>query len=293
MSDIPLSAFAPPLVGALSLAGLFGYLWLVDRQRWLGLWTAAWVLWFVRLAWGSMVGGMRVGSGDATARVLAMTYTTFVLLGTAAFSGRRLPPWWWLAAVPVLVWRILPPAPADSFEPRVVAYALVLGAGWVWAGLLFGRADPRMGLERWIPAVALCLMGIHQASIPLVARIPDYEPWAMSLTLSLQIAIGVGVLVAFGRRQRVEIEDTDRALERALTRALSGYIPICAGCKSIRDEGERWVPLESFLGSRTEASLSHGIFPRCMVELYPEYLDDEEPPGAGTRPGLDGGPASA
>lgn len=280
-------------MGAASLASVFGYLWLVDRRRWLGLWTAAWALWFVRLAWGSVTGGMGVGSGDAVPPILAMTYTTFVLLGAAEFSERRLPPWWFVAAVPALLLRILPPPIVDPLSPRMVVYAVVLGGGWVWAGLLFGGSDRRMGPERWIPTVALCCMGLHQASIPFVAGIPGYEPWALGLTLSLQITIGLGVLVAFGRRQRVQIQVADEALQHALTRALSGYLPICAGCKSIRDEEERWVPLESFLGSRTEASLSHGICPRCMTELYPEYLDDQAPPAADGPAASDGGDGSA
>ena len=133
-----------------------------------------------------------------------------------------------------------------------------------------------MGPERWIPSVALCLMGLNQMSIPWVADIPGYEPWALGLILALQISIGVGVLAAFGRKQRVEIREAHAALETALTQALSGYIPICSGCKSVRDEEERWVAIESYLGRRTEASLSHGICPRCMVDLYPEYVDDQD-----------------
>lgn len=72
-TGVPSIAFAPPLVGAFVLAVLFGYLWLVHRSRPLGLWTVAWGLWFVRLAYGLAVGGMGVGSSDVIPRVLAMT----------------------------------------------------------------------------------------------------------------------------------------------------------------------------------------------------------------------------
>lgn len=113
-------------------------------------------------------------------------------------------------------------------------------------------------------------------SIPWVADLPGYEPWALGIIPALQFSIGVGVLAAFGHKQRVEIREAQAALETALTRALSGYLPICAGCKSIRDDEDRWVSIESFLGERTGASLSHGICPRCTVEPYPEYLDDQD-----------------
>ncbi len=119
-------------------------------------------------------------------------------------------------------------------------------------------------------------MGVNQVSIPWVADLPGYEPWALGIIPALQFSIGVGVLAAFGHKQRVEIREAQAALETALTRALSGYLPICAGCKSIRDDEDRWVSIESFLGERTGASLSHGICPRCTVEPYPEYLDDQD-----------------
>lgn len=124
-------------------------------------------------------------------------------------------------------------------------------------------------------AVALSLMGLNQMSIPWVADLPGYEPWALAIILALQIAVGIGVLAAFGRKQRVETREAHAALERALTQALSGYLPICAGCKSVRDEHEHWVPIETYLGQRTDAALSHGICPDCMVRLYPEFMDDQ------------------
>nr|WP_319521998.1 hypothetical protein [uncultured Desulfosarcina sp.] len=62
-------------------------------------------------------------------------------------------------------------------------------------------------------------------------------------------------------------------LERICQKVLSGFIPICASCKSIRDEKGVWPQLEAYVQKRTEATFSHGICPECVKKLYP-YLSD-------------------
>jgi len=61
-------------------------------------------------------------------------------------------------------------------------------------------------------------------------------------------------------------------LSEALTKVLSGFIPICANCKKTRDEDNNWVQIESYIQDRTEASFSHGICPECARKLYPDLM---------------------
>ena len=68
-------------------------------------------------------------------------------------------------------------------------------------------------------------------------------------------------------------------LSIALAKVLSGFIPICASCKSIRNEENRWIQIESFLHEKTEADFSHGICPDCAKRLYPEFYSDEQGQG--------------
>lgn len=54
----------------------------------------------------------------------------------------------------------------------------------------------------------------------------------------------------------------------AKVRTLSGFIPICASCKMIRDDQGYWNQIEAYLQEHTEASFSHGICPTCTENLY-------------------------
>ncbi len=54
-----------------------------------------------------------------------------------------------------------------------------------------------------------------------------------------------------------------------------GIVPICAGCKSIRDEDRNWHPIENYLINHPEADFSHGICPTCKDKLYPELRENK------------------
>lgn len=54
--------------------------------------------------------------------------------------------------------------------------------------------------------------------------------------------------------------------------AFRGIVPICSSCKSIRDAENNWHPIEEFLFTHPQADFSHGICPKCLKELYPDFL---------------------
>ncbi len=73
--------------------------------------------------------------------------------------------------------------------------------------------------------------------------------------------------LAEGERTRLmaELAEAQRTVSR-----LSGIVPICAGCKAIRDAGGEWQPIEQFVHAQTEGHLSHGLCPGCAERLYPD-----------------------
>ncbi len=50
---------------------------------------------------------------------------------------------------------------------------------------------------------------------------------------------------------------------QAEVKQLEGLLPICAYCKKIKDDGNQWQHMESYISRRTEANFSHGICPEC------------------------------
>jgi DNA repair exonuclease SbcCD ATPase subunit len=85
---------------------------------------------------------------------------------------------------------------------------------------------------------------------------------------------------------QIEIENPKKAeaekervidlLQEALAKVkqLSGFIPICAACKKIRDDKGFWQQIEQYIREHSEAEFTHSICPDCAKKLYPElYLN--------------------
>lgn len=49
---------------------------------------------------------------------------------------------------------------------------------------------------------------------------------------------------------------------------LEGMLPICAACKKIRDDKNRWVQVEDYINRHTHADFSHSICPDCGLRMY-------------------------
>lgn len=77
-----------------------------------------------------------------------------------------------------------------------------------------------------------------------------------------------------------ERERLIKELQEALgqVRELSGLLPICASCKSIRDDKGYWTRLEAYLSEHSKAEFSHGICPDCARKLYPDHYKPQEQP---------------
>ncbi|NUU59986.1 hypothetical protein [Paenibacillus agri] len=61
------------------------------------------------------------------------------------------------------------------------------------------------------------------------------------------------------------------AIHRSTTKQAFKFIPICASCKSIRNEQEEWLTIERFLQLQLHVQFTHDICPGCVRQLYPQY----------------------
>jgi hypothetical protein len=63
-----------------------------------------------------------------------------------------------------------------------------------------------------------------------------------------------------------------RELQEALAKVktLSDMLPICAGCKKIRDDKGYWNQLEDYISEHSEALFTHGLCPACLEKAYAE-----------------------
>lgn len=100
----------------------------------------------------------------------------------------------------------------------------------------------------------------------------------------------LGEFIAEQQRQKDYAENESRTvsklnheLEATLVRVLDGSSPICANCKSIRQDDGTWKSIEEVLSAKSRARLSHGVCEPCAALLYPELDLSSSGSGHGTQ----------
>lgn len=65
------------------------------------------------------------------------------------------------------------------------------------------------------------------------------------------------------------LADRVTELEEAIAsvKTLQGLLPICCYCKKIRDDGNYWHRVESYISGHANVRFSHGICPDCSEKL--------------------------
>lgn len=88
----------------------------------------------------------------------------------------------------------------------------------------------------------------------------------------------IGIIKEISDRKKIEQKQVEliKSLGEALAekerllkenKLLMGLLPICSGCKRIRDDNGRWWPLEAYITKHTDASITHTLCTDCS-EIY-------------------------
>ena len=71
---------------------------------------------------------------------------------------------------------------------------------------------------------------------------------------------------------RLRVAERILALQSDI-QALRGILPICAWCKSIRDDDKLWQTVENYMASHAAVDFSHSICPKCADEQMQELMN--------------------
>ena len=89
--------------------------------------------------------------------------------------------------------------------------------------------------------------------------------------LHLRLHVGARIV---DLQEQLASHVTDLELALARVRRLSGLLPICSYCKSIRNDSNYWQSVERYVTEHSEAQFSHGICPRCFDSVNKQMLSE-------------------
>ena len=120
--------------------------------------------------------------------------------------------------------------------------------------------------EFWLEDFTYAFFSDDHETEDLVERLEYIITSSVFVCIALIIPLWVII------RDISRLEKTTARLQKALDniRTLEGLLPMCANCKSIRDDEGYWQQVEVYIRDHSEAKLSHSICPDCATKLYPD-----------------------
>lgn len=87
----------------------------------------------------------------------------------------------------------------------------------------------------------------------------------------LRARVQVGArIVELERKLAERVQELTEALQQV--KRLQGLLPICSYCKKVRNDGNYWEQVESYISKHSEAQFSHGICPDCYENIVKPEL---------------------
>jgi hypothetical protein len=146
--------------------------------------------------------------------------------------------------VSFFVFYFLPIAYVSWYTNRKIAifFVLVVTGNWLIVNSLEGTAYSHWFIRYWNAGVRLAAFLI------------------------------IALAFAFIKQQLRQAQQRNQELAAALAevKRLSGFLPICASCKKIRNDHGSWEQVETYIRDRSEAEFTHSLCPDCVYRLYPD-----------------------
>jgi transcriptional regulator with PAS, ATPase and Fis domain len=107
-----------------------------------------------------------------------------------------------------------------------------------------------------------------------------------------QVAGLIGAILDITERKKAvsQKEKLITELQNALdeVNVLSGFLPICASCKKIRDDKGYWTQVEAYIEAHSTAQFSHAMCEECCEKLYggQDWYEKAKKDGRITVPGF-------
>jgi len=103
----------------------------------------------------------------------------------------------------------------------------------------------------------------------------DHELWMRTFICAMFVLFGFYAQSIVRRLEESEgkLAVANRELGAALERAIGDNLPVCAWCKSVRNENGKWLRLEEYLLDHSHAHVTHGICEACELKMVQDLKD--------------------
>jgi len=220
--------------------------------------------------------------GTAVPAVIVTGAHLLLWRGIRLFKGRA--PFQW-QSVAILIFHAVAMVAVFRLNGTVETRMLVNSTVWMFISLLAAQALRGPGRGIWwegreLPAAVLAGHAIFHFGRVFAVGVLGLRHDSSIVGLIIQfstIEVSIFMVALFASLLTAGTVRWNRELQEALTQVqtLSGLLPMCASCKSIRDDSGYWNRVEAYISDRSHATFTHSICPACAQKLYPGFFQQD------------------
>lgn len=220
------------------LSFVYFYLYLIEKNKCLFLWAAAWIFFFLQDA--SLVIHAKFGIVFLPVilyHMMSIIGAALIIYGTHSFTGRKTGYLWGITGFLISIWVLIG---ITYGEPKIILVTptyIYLLAAFSWAGILHLKNASTNNIGSKILGVSLILSGFHKALLHTVSKYIEVPGYIYAVGLALTILILIGILMKYLQRNKLDAEENagklrlifETAPEMIVLLDVSGVVLDCNG----------------------------------------------------------------
>lgn len=211
-------AVVSTLLGSLILTVVYGFLYFEDRQTSIGVWALAWAVYTVRFLFRLLLLQSPAPSPwlETAVQLTAVINAFLLLCGTYHFINQRVPRFWSVGAIVLMLWTIA--GTRFTFSFGLLSAPVFVWASGVYAftGIRFLLSRKIPGAGRWAVGIVFILWGIHKLSFPLLGQVEGVASWGYLLGAAFELLAAFGILLVYFQRARSDLITSEYRLRQIL-----------------------------------------------------------------------------
>src|SRR3989339_1594511 len=193
--------------GTAILAACYGYVYFLDRQKYLKIWAMAWGIYFflyafmlVMLVWQK---NAFLLMGNQVASLLS---GALLLYGSYLFIGRPFPRPFIYLSVAGILWILISILSRFSFLVMSLPTFAFLAYVYIRTGIIFLKSSSSEKKEAAVVGLGFIIWGIHKADYPFLQPVVWFAPWGYLFAAIIEFTVALGLLLVYFRKTRNDLE---------------------------------------------------------------------------------------
>ncbi len=201
------------ITGTVIVSLVYFYLYLQDRERYLGIWTCSFFFYTLRMVTELLQANVLDHPALlAVNQIMTLLSCVLLLWGSLVFAGLKMSRLWVAVAAADAAWIIMGVINGSDFMLLTLPTFLLTGLIYIWTGVIFLRLKDNGEWGRKITGSAFILWGVHKADYPLLRQVMWFAPWGYLIAAALEMLVAMGMVVMYFEKIRRKLARVNRQL---------------------------------------------------------------------------------